>query len=167
MKKGEKLKLCSLAILCLSFFQLGAQEATLSSGGNAVGSGGSTSYSVGQVVFIRTDGSNGSALHGVQQPYEIFTIIGIDESVNSVIACNVYPNPASEFLILKLDEKIIKNAGKFQYQLFDMNGKILDSGKILKPETEISMQTFTPASYVLRVIEKNKKIKSFKITKNK
>jgi hypothetical protein len=39
-------------------------------GGEATGSGGSVSYSVGQVVYTTNTGINGSVAQGVQQPYE-------------------------------------------------------------------------------------------------
>lgn len=51
---------------CQSSF---AQQANVSSGGNATGSGGSVSYSVGQVFFSGNSGTGGSVSQGVQQSF--------------------------------------------------------------------------------------------------
>jgi hypothetical protein len=48
-----------------------AQTATVSAGGNAIGTGGSVSYSVGQIAYTNNSNSNGSVAQGVQYPYEI------------------------------------------------------------------------------------------------
>jgi hypothetical protein len=78
-----------------------AQQSTNSSGGNATGSGGKVSYSVGQIVYTSTAGSGGSASQGVQQPYEIFTL-GIDDFSNINLTMIVYPNPTTTLVNLKI-----------------------------------------------------------------
>ena len=45
-----------------------AQETIPASGGDAKGSGGSVSYSVGQLFYRIYPGTNGSVAEGVQQP---------------------------------------------------------------------------------------------------
>ena len=55
-----------------------AQQTTISSGGDAAGIGGKVTYSVGQVAWNILTGTNGSVIQGVQQPYEISVISGID-----------------------------------------------------------------------------------------
>ncbi|MGD0341661.1 MAG: hypothetical protein ABSA76_08155, partial [Bacteroidales bacterium] len=57
-----------------------AQSTITTSGGNASGSGGSASYTIGQVVYSTITGTNGSSAQGVQQPYEISIITGIAEA---------------------------------------------------------------------------------------
>ena len=64
-------------IVSISFLLLGiigglhAQESPTAAGGEATGTGGTSSYSVGQVVYTTATGTNGSLAQGVQQPYEI------------------------------------------------------------------------------------------------
>ncbi|MCB0409870.1 MAG: hypothetical protein KDD29_06595, partial [Flavobacteriales bacterium] len=65
----KKIIFITLQILICSI--VFAQENTVSSGGDALGVGGSASYSVGQVVYTTHTGVNGSIAQGVQQPYEI------------------------------------------------------------------------------------------------
>ncbi len=52
------------------------------------------------------------------------------------------------------------------YQLFDMQGKILKSKKITGKQTDIVMGNLVPATYFVKVIQRNKEIKTFKIIKN-
>jgi len=76
----KKAKLIAAFLLGIGLTGLQAQESVTASGGNASGAGGTVSYSVGQVVYKTNTGSNGSEAQGVQQPYEISVIIGIEEA---------------------------------------------------------------------------------------
>ncbi len=70
-----------LIILILAIFSTAicmSQEAVTATGGEASGSNGTVSYTVGQVGYSVKTGGGGSVLEGVQQPYEIF-IVGVDE----------------------------------------------------------------------------------------
>lgn len=75
--KYKKMKLSAIIILAMALTELKAQEAIPASGGNATGSGGSVSYSVGQVEYSSNTGSGGSVAAGVQQPYEISVVTGL------------------------------------------------------------------------------------------
>lgn len=64
-------------LLLLSFpMLLYGQQAVLSSGGEATGTGGTSSYSVGQISYIY-NGSAPSMDEGVQQPFEV-TILPVE-----------------------------------------------------------------------------------------
>jgi len=52
-------------------WQLSAQQNTIAAGGLATGSGGTASYSIGQIDYITATGSGGTASQGVQQPYKL------------------------------------------------------------------------------------------------
>ena len=69
--KHNKEHIIIILLIILSSFRIMAQQAINASGANATGSGGSVSYSVGQVLYTTNSGSNGSSAQGVQQPYEI------------------------------------------------------------------------------------------------
>ena len=74
---------------------------TVSGGGVANGANGIITYSIGQVADISATGPNGIFLEGVQQPYEISIITGI-ELLN--INLSVYPNPTQDFLTLSIKD---------------------------------------------------------------
>ena len=79
----NKLILSVTFLLGLGLTGLQAQEAVLASGGDTSGSGGSISYSVGQVVYTTNTGTSGySVAEGVQQPYEISVVTSLDKSIN-------------------------------------------------------------------------------------
>ena len=153
-----------ITVFSLSFFtELQAQQSIVSSGVNASGSGGSVSYSVGQLVYTTNIGTNGSVAQGVQQPFEISVIIGIEDAKGISLTCVAYPNPTSGNLILKVADYDTEN---LMYQLFDLNGKLLESKKTENNETKISMENLSSAIYFLKIIQGNKEIKTFKIIKN-
>ena len=76
--KHKKVKL-SVLLLGLGLTTQ-AQEVTTTTGGNASGSGGTVTYSVGQIVYATNTGTNGSVAQGVQQTYEISIVLGIEDN---------------------------------------------------------------------------------------
>jgi hypothetical protein len=157
----------SLVVLCLFGFVtlIKAQNSISASGGNALGSGGTVSYSVGQVVYTTNISiTSGSVVQGVQQPFEISIITGIEPAEGITLVCSVYPNPASDFLTLKIENYDKKS---LSYKLFDANGKLLESVKVTGNETIISMANLLSALYILKVLDNQNEIKIFKIIKTK
>lgn len=161
--RHKRLKLSAILLLGFGLTGLQAQEAITATGGNASGSGGSASYSVGQVVYQTNTGANGSAAQGVQQPYEISVVIGIDEAKDINLTVAAYPNPTTDFLTLKVENYDKEN---LTYQLYDISGKLLENKKIEGNETNLVMSNLIPASYFLKVTDNNKEVKTFKIIKN-
>jgi hypothetical protein len=140
-----------------------AQETITTAGGNATGSGGSASYTIGQRLYSSISGTNGTVTQGVQQPYEISVVTAIESSKEISLECMVYPNPTHG--IIKL---IIEFSGNenLRFQLYDINGVILQDKKVESSETEISMDNLSSSTYFLKVINNNQEVKVFKIIKN-
>ena len=138
-----------------------AQESVNASGGNATGSGGSVSYSLGQVISTTNSGASGTVSQGVQQPYEIFTLI--KESMVHSLSLSVLPNPTTDRLTLQINEY---DKQKLGYQLFNIQGKLLISETISGNQTQIDMSKLPSATYFIHVNQANKKVQSFKIIKN-
>ena len=163
----NKLILSALLLTVLGLAGLQAQEAVLAAGGDASGSGGSISYSVGQVTYTTSTGTNGySVAEGVQQPYEISVIIGVEEDIGLIPECLAYPNPAKDHLILKIDASASLSIQSMEYQLYDMQGNLLENEKLTGNETSISLEKLVPACYFLKITDNHKEIKIFKIIKN-
>lgn len=158
--KSRPILLLSAGLLWAGLAQ--AQESANASGGDAIGSGGTVSYSVGQVVYTTNTGSAGSLAQGVQHAYEIFTL-GFEETVMN-ISLTAFPNPTTENLTLQISDY---NNEKLSYQLFDMQGKQLSNGQITAQQTQINMNSLPTATYFINVVnQENKKVQSFKIIKN-
>ncbi|MFT7298826.1 MAG: hypothetical protein ACI9WO_001644, partial [Sphingobacteriales bacterium] len=151
-----------LAFLLLGIGGLHAQETVPATGGEATGNGGSSSYTVGQVVYTTNTGTNGSVAQGSQQPFEIFISVGI-----KVTAINLdliaYPNPTKNMLTLNIGNY---NNEKLTYQLYDILGKLLESKQVVDKNTIIGMHYLPRSTYLLNVLENNGLIKTFRIIKN-
>jgi len=138
-----------------------AQEGTNAGGKEASGSGGSASYSVGQIVYTTHTGATGSVAQGVQQPYGISITIGPTETgIN--LDFSAYPNPTTTYLMLRVDD--LNNT--LSYKLYDNVGKLLESNTILANYTTIQMEQYPTAIYFLKVLKNNNALKTFKIIKN-
>jgi len=161
--RHKRLKLSAVLLLGLGLTGLQAQESVNATGGNASGSGGSVSYSVGQVVYTTNTGTTGSVAQGVQQPYEISVVTAIEEAKGINLSVTAYPNPTTDYLTLRIDEFEISN---LSFQLYDMNGKLLQNEKITGNQTSIVMSNLVPSTYFVKVINGNQSIKEFKIIKN-
>ena len=102
--RQKRLKLSTLLFLGLGLtISVQAQKAIPASGGNATGTNGSVSYTVGQVLYTTNIGTNGSVAEGVQQPYEISVVVGIEQAKDINLICTVYPNPATDLLTLEVE----------------------------------------------------------------
>jgi hypothetical protein len=142
--------------------QAQAQKDVMAAGGNATGSGGSASYSVGQVVYTTATGTNGSANQGVQQPYEIF-VVGVDKNPGINLQVTVYPNPASVQVTLNIGSLDPEN---LVYLLYDLQGKKLESQNIRSELTVIPVANLLPGTYILKVLDSQSLLRTFKIIKN-
>ena len=162
--ENKQTKIYATLLLGLGLTTANAQQAITTSGGNASGSGGSVSYSVGQIVYKTNIGSSGSLAQGVQQPYEISITTGLNETgVN--LNLSAYPNPTANYLMLQVDASHTLNQS-MSYQLYDMSGKLLESKQVTDNITNIAMEQLATATYFLKVIQNNTEVKSFKIIKN-
>ena len=150
-----------LIFTLLSSASLFGQQNTVASGGDASGSGGSVSYSIGQIDYITESGSGGSATQGVQQPYEIF--VGFDD-LSIDLQANLFPNPAA--LSVKLQFGKWTDFDSPRYEMTDDRGRVLLSSDIVSSETSISLADLPNAPYFVRLIANETLVKSFKLVKN-
>lgn len=153
--------------IALSLLHLGlqAQETISSSGGKASGEGGTVSYTVGQVANNTHTGTAGSVAEGIQQPYAISVVLGIEESgINLQMAA--YPNPVTDHLILKISDDN-SYEGRLTATIYDMKGSLIKQQLVVNNETTIDMADQTAGIYFLKIHgEDLKEIKTFKIIKN-
>ena len=162
--KNKRLIIRLFALGCFGLFGLNtqAQETVPAAGGEATGTGGTVSYTVGQVSYQHESGSKGSVSEGVQQPFEIY-VTSINEVPGITLNIKAYPNPTQGDLWLNVEEL---SDTDLSYQIYDFNGKLLKSDQISNSQTLVSLQDFASATYFLRVMSENSEIKTFKIIKN-
>ncbi len=138
-----------------------SQEAIPVSGGEASGSLGSGSYTVGQVFYTTHTAATGSVSQGVQHPFEFQTLSNAALTTVNLTAVS-YPNPTKDFIILKITDSALNN---LQYTLFDVNGKSIASGSITESSTQIQLKHLSIGAYILKVSQQNQSLKTFKILK--
>ena len=156
----HKKTITNVAFLLLVLGGIMAQETPTVTGGEAVCGYGTSSYSIEQVVSNTNTGTNGSIAQGVQHPYEVSIILGVNEiAINLQIG--VYPKPTTNYLTLKVEE----NKG-LNYLLFDIQGKVIENKKVNSSNTIITMETLPTATYFLKISKDNKIVKTYKIIKN-
>ena len=161
MNRTKQIQLTCIMLLSVMFAQ--AQTTVTASGGEALGSGGTVSYTVGQVTYQTHRGTNTSVAEGVQQPYEISVVTGIEEAKDIKLLVSAYPNPATDYLTVKVENYETAN---LQYLVFNINGELLQKVKCAGNETNINIQDYSTATYFVKVIDRQKEIKTFKIIKN-
>ena len=159
-----KFKIIIAFVLCLVLITgLNAQETISSTGGEASGDGGSVSYTIGQLVYSTLTGTNNNSIfQGVQLPFEISVVSGISEADEINLEVLVYPNPATDFVILKIDDVAEDQYMAFMYNI---NGRLIKNIEITDSETQIIMHDLISSIYFIKVIKDEKEVKVFKIIK--
>jgi hypothetical protein len=152
-----------IILLCIGLTGLNAQETVTTSGGKAMGSGGTVSYSVGQTLYTNQSSDEGSVDHGVQQPYEISVVSGIEDTDDITLTFLAYPNPTSHVLTLKIGNY---QSEQFYYRLFDLKGRLLEVNRLIDGKTTIHIGEYPPAMYLVKIYDNQQEIKVFKIIKN-
>jgi hypothetical protein len=153
-------KLLLFATALVTIQTLNAQENFTSAGNESNGSNGSVNYSIGQTFYTTDIGSTGSINKGLQQPY-IISSTEIDESLFD-IELNIYPNPTTNYLELNIEDQELNH---LTYQLIDLNGKVIESKKVVKNNTKILMENLPKSTYFLKVQNEKNKVKTFQIIK--
>jgi hypothetical protein len=159
---NQKKIIVALTLLIASSGGLYAQQAVSAAGNEASGTGGTSSYTIGQVAYTSNSGASGEVNQGVQQPYEILTTLGIEDQ-NITLEFSAFPNPTSGSMTISVSEY---SKEKLSYQLFDNGGKLIEEKAISHQETILSMDQLAPAAYLLKITDDGQLVKEFKIIKN-
>ena len=158
----KHLLIVTVVLLGISSYRLSAQESFTSTGGEAGGASGESSYSIGQVTYTLISGSGTEVIAGVQQPYEISEVKTNGLYPDLSLHLTIYPNPAEDYLILSIENY---KGTYLTFRLLDLNGRQLRSQQLTSDETRIPLQELSPATYLLNVVQNKNVIKSFKILK--
>lgn len=158
MKKLKQLLI--LLLLCI-FPKIQAQQVAIASGGKAIGTGGSSSYTIGQLNYIKMTGTNGNVSQGIQSFKTV--VLGSNDYPEITLQAILYPNPTTSLAYLKIDNHSLAN---LEYQLYNPSGEPISNKKITLSETTIPLENFPNAIYLLQILDNGKLIKTFKIIKN-
>lgn len=160
------MKLSCKVLIAFCLFGYGttiqAQNSIPATGGIASGAGGTVSYTIGQIAYPTITGTTGIITQGVQQPYEISVVTEIKEAAGIKLEMSVYPNPANGYVNLKIEEYDTDN---LKYKLYDIHGMLLQERQVEGNETQIQLGYLLPGTYLLKIIDNRKEIKTFRIIK--
>lgn len=153
-------RLCFLTIITLPF-SVSAQQATVTTGGEAEGPSGSVSYSLGQVSDQFTTDNDGILSEGVQQPHELFIITDLDNP-SLLISAKVYPNPTMEELMVEIQEGVTSG---LYLEIYNSEGISVQRQKMEATVHRIHLQGYAAGIYYLYILDGHIPLKLFKIVK--
>lgn len=146
-------------LLNIGVLELSAQQGVVACGVDISGSGGSVSYSIGQIDYMVLYGSGGQANQGIQQPHDNL-ITSIEENGNAI---NAYlaPNPTTDLVVLSVEN--ISEHQELKYMLYDEKGRIIVSQKMEGTQVLISTEELTGGYYFVKLYTDKEDLKIFKI----
>lgn len=136
-------------------------EVIATSGDFYENSSGSLSWTLGEVVIETLSETNFILTQGFQQSK--LTVTAINDLQTSGIELSVYPNPTNSFLLIEVKTDKQRD---LLLSLFDLNGKLILQKKITGSKQTVNMQNYKPATYILKVTEGNKEIRTYQIVKH-
>lgn len=144
-------------LVCQSGISYGQQ--LISSSGNTHESAVySISWSLGELVIDTWSAQNITVTNGFHQPVLTVTNVFKEELPDLII--NLYPNPTSDFLFVET-----KSERRFDYYLFNSEGKLLASDLLQLERKQINFQQYTPGIYLLRILSDNELVGVYQIIK--
>lgn len=150
--------------LTISLSGLWSQQSVHASGGNASGTSGTVSYSVGQVAYTSTISDAGQVNQGVQQANPVI-MVGQTDPVSD-FTIGFYPNPVHNDALLSLgDGKEDLNVSGFSFLLFSIYGTLIMEKEISHRTTPVPMDQLPDGVYLLKVARHNMTINTFKVVK--
>jgi hypothetical protein len=154
------MKYCVLLIISwLCSIVLQAQQHVVATSGNTVqNTSGSISWTLGEPVI--TTFSTGSKVlsQGFQQGGISVSSHVVDKT--SEFKINIAPNPTSNWILLSVEQP-----KDLQYQLYNFNGKLLQSKSIVGLTTRIDFAGLASGSYIIKVMKGKIEMKSLMIVK--
>lgn len=135
-----------------------SQSNVTSGGGDENGSGGSVSYSVGQIDYAHVDGANNSWNEGVQQPFEFYQVSGFEENDLNV---SIFPNPTEGKLVIRISNDNLNTL----FKVYDAAGKLILTDRLIASETIIDLESYATGVYSIQ-IGTNEQFNTYKLVKN-
>jgi hypothetical protein len=149
-----KLYFLALFFLVASAKNVSAQDLFLISGGgtHSSGSGGSVSWSIGEVVIQTATSSGNHVTQGFHQG-NIY-VVGIEELVE--IAVSVYPNPTSESVTIQISEPV-------NVSIYDMSGRLVGTHTLADAINSIDVTSFSRGTYNMIFERKGSETRNVKL----
>jgi hypothetical protein len=119
-----------------------SQNAILGAGGEAIGTGGSASYSLGQVFDGFSSNGTISIQEGVQQTYILSTDGLIELSSETIL---LYPSPSIDHVNIEFKDENFN----FNFVIISMEGYLMRKGFFNSPNSTIDLKDIPSGEYFI------------------
>jgi hypothetical protein len=119
-----------------------SQSAFTGVGGEAIGTGGSASYSLGQVFDGFSSNGTVSIQEGVQQTYILSTDGLIELSSETIL---LYPSPSIDHVNIEFKDENFN----FNFVIISMEGYLMSKGLFNSPNSKIDLKDIPSGEYFL------------------
>ncbi len=154
--------LLGIILICLYSGSCFSQQVVSSAGAQVSGTNVQLSWTVGETVIETFTGTSAMLTQGFHQSKLLVT--AVNPLVFPGISLEVYPNPVTSALQLHVKGEEIP---ELMVRLFDMNGRLVLGEAVKAMPAVISMEKFTPGTYLLKVYStSDDPLKTFKVIKN-
>ncbi len=127
-----------------------SNEVISTAGGTISGNGITLQTTVGEVIQGGSTTGTVQLQQGFQPP--TLTVTAINVSEIEEVEVSVYPNPSSDYLFVE-----VKGAtdARFEVQLFDLNGRVLQTKEQEAANTQLrlDMQSLASGTYLIKVTD--------------
>ena len=147
-------------LFMLCYITVYSQQVVSSAGATSQTSSGGISYTIGESITETHTVSGKTLTQGFQQTKLVIT--AINETKDLGYTVTAFPNPTSDFVKLSVSDSKVNG---LRYVLYDMNGIVISFKELDNSETVIPFSDAISASYILKVFNGKKEVKSFKIIK--
>jgi hypothetical protein len=138
------------------------QSSILTIGSTVEGSGGSISFSSGQIVYTCLESADYSLSQGVQQAYEVSIRTDTKQLPEWVNNIQVYPNPVNHQLFISLDQL---NLPALSYSIYNVNGELIQKGNMHSLFHTINLSAWPSSIYILHIQAEDGSQYSFNLVK--
>ncbi len=145
--KKRIMTIVPLALAWVAHGQSISPQVVASSGTHFSGASGQLSWTTGESVVSTVGNGSNIITQGFHQT--VLTVTSLNETSASATEISVFPNPSSDHLNIKLSD----HQGAMLIDLYDLNGKLLESHNIQAEENllQINMERHAAATYMLSI----------------
>lgn len=146
---------------CFAGVALLAQRDAVSTGGVATGTGGSVSFSIGQVANDAPASGTGSVTQGVQQPYDDLSTVIPDHGLDASDV-TAFPTVTNDLVVVSVPGS---TTSPLRMDVIDALGRIVVHRAIVAARTELSLGALAPGTYRLRVSDGAGPLRTFTLVR--
>ena len=109
-----------------------------------------------------TDGHDCAYIDAISFPCgKINHPVSVNEFTLNANSLQVWPNPATDYVHVVTGDE----GEAYTYRFYDLNGRLLQGGRLMGNDTEINISNYTSGTYILQVEDESHRMQTAKIVK--